>query len=89
VGCLGGGGGGGAVPSSFFPGTVGETDSFMILVIGLEKYLHLMSIFSACANLALPFNYVLLLTRFAITATAVTTLVWTINENGLLFDVHV
>ena len=36
---------GGAVASSFFSGTVHETRSFMILVIGLEKYLHLMSSF--------------------------------------------
>jgi len=39
------GGGGGGGPSSFFSGTVHETNSFMILVIGLENYLHLMSSF--------------------------------------------
>jgi len=40
-----GGQGGGAVPSSFFCRNVRETSSFMILMIGLEKYLHLMGFF--------------------------------------------
>jgi hypothetical protein len=65
---------GGAVPSSMFCRTVHETNCLTILMIGLEKCLDLMSsVFSACANLAVPVNCVLLLTHIAITATAVAT----------------